>query len=116
MFGKTTLSLIVAMSVLVAPAAPIEIQKITSPHTSCCSRPALNADPCQRCPMTPSSSGSSSASTCCSVQAPCFVCHANSSEDFVAAIRSFDATRATDDPVTARFQRPPVPPPRIAFS
>jgi hypothetical protein len=113
MFGKIGLSLLLAIAVLVAPAAPIEIAKISSPD-AICSTMHMNMDPCQRCPL--SSNQTSSNSTCCSVQAPCFVGYANSSEDFVAGVSRNDFTTSANDRVSARFQRPPVPPPRVAFS
>lgn len=112
MLTRTLLSLALGLGVLVAPMAPIDLTKALSLHSSCWAH--LKIDPCQRCPL--SSNQTSSNSTCCSVQAPCFVGYANSSEDFVAGVSRNDFTTSANDRVSTRFQRPPVPPPRVAFS
>jgi hypothetical protein len=114
LMGKITLSLALTIALLAAPAAPIEIAKIASPHASSCPVMHRNMDPCQRCPMTPTSS--SSGSTCCSVQAPCFVAYSDGPNEFIAGMSSTNFKSFMNDRVTARFQRPPVPPPRDALS
>jgi hypothetical protein len=116
MFSRITLSVTLAVAVLIAPMAPIEIAKAISPHHGCCVKPAVKADPCQHCPMAPTSPASSSGSTCCSVQAPCFVGYAHGLDNFLAGIASGHFAMAVNQRVTARSQRPPVPPPRSAFS
>jgi hypothetical protein len=112
MLSRVLLSITLALGVPIAPMAPIDVAKALSPHSKCCAH--VKIDPCQRCPL--SSNQTSSNSTCCSVQAPCFVGYANSSEDFVAGVSRNDFKTSANDRVSARFQRPPVPPPRIAFS
>lgn len=114
MFGRITLALALAVAVLTAPAAPIEIAKIGSAHGTFCPVMHRNMDPCQRCPMAPNSS--SSGSTCCSVQAPCFVAYSNGPDDFIAGMSCRNFKSLMNDRVTARFQRPSVPPPRVALS
>jgi hypothetical protein len=112
--SRIAFSLVLTIAVVALPAAPIELTKAFSPKTSCSAHTKIAR--CQGCPMTPSSPSSGSGSTCCSAQAPCFVGYANSSEDFVAGVSRNDFTTSANDRVSARFQRPPVPPPRVAFS
>jgi hypothetical protein len=112
MFGKIILSLTVAFAVCLAPAAPIEVSKILASQASCCARTTDN--PCQHCPFR--SNQTSSASTCCSAQAPCFVVYSNTSDNFVAGVSRKHLANAANDAVIARAERPPVPPPRVSFA
>ena len=114
MLSRTILSLTLTIAVLAAPAAPIEFSKITSPHAKC--SPSMQIDPCQRCPLNSNQTNSNSGSACCSVQASCFVGYANASDEFVAGMDRIDFASFANDRVSARFQRPPVPPPRLQFS
>jgi hypothetical protein len=116
MLSRITLSLALTIAVLVAPATPIELAKAVSSRTSCSAHMQMKTDPCQHCPMTPPAPSSSSGTTCCSVQAPCFVGYSNASDDFVAGMRSTNVAQAVNDRVNVRFQRPPVPPPRHRLS
>jgi hypothetical protein len=112
MFSRITLALILIVAVLIAPAAPIDLSRFVSAKAGCSAR--MDTDPCQRCPVRSNQTNSNSA--CCSVQAPCFVGYANAYDDFIAATRSGEIARVLNDRITSRSQRPPVPPPRIAFS
>jgi hypothetical protein len=114
MFSRITLSLILMVAVLVAPAASIDIAKAFSSHTKCCARVQMDVDPCQRCPVNPNQTNSNSA--CCSVQSPCFVYYSDGADDFVVGMTSIAFKSLTNDRLTFRVQRPLVPPPRIAFS
>jgi hypothetical protein len=114
MFSRGALSLAISFAILVAPTAPIEITHVFSPKKNCCAHTRTNADPCHGCPI--SSGGTTAGSTCCSVQAPCFVSCVNGSDEFVAGMSSAGFAFFTNDRVTSRVQRPPVPPPRIQFS
>jgi len=116
MFSRITLSVTLAAAVLAAPMAPIEIAKAVSPQKNHCARPAKKVDPCQHCPMAPSSPASSSGSTCCSVQSPCFVSYTHDSDDFLTGIATANFAASASDRVRVRSQRPPVPPPRTTLS
>lgn len=116
MFGRTMLALVLALAVFVAPAAPIEIAKVVSPKKSCCTHQQVNVDPCHGCPMTPNSSSSSSASACCSVQAPCFVAYSHGTDGFLMGIKEIGFATSANNAVSSRSQRPPVPPPRAELS
>ena len=116
MLSKSLLSLALGIAVVIAPAAPIEIAKIVSPKKSCSSYLQVNADPCQGCPMTPSSSNSTSGSSCCSAQAPCFVCYSHFTDGFVAAMDTLRFAQFANERVKTRSRRPPVPPPRTVIS
>lgn len=109
------LSLALVVAVSIAPAAPIEITKIVSPKKGCFSHMEVNRDPCHGCPMTPASSSSNSAATCCSVQAPCFVGYAHGADNFRAGLSAIGFAMFTNIRIDPRLQRPPVPPPRAAF-
>jgi len=88
MFSRIALSLALTVAVLVAPIAPMEIAKAFSRHARCHPTTQMNIDPCQRCPMNSNQTNSNSGSTCCSVQAPCFVGYANTSDDFIPGTHS----------------------------
>jgi hypothetical protein len=112
MLSRIMLSLTLTIAVLVAPAAPIEFSRIKSSHVRC--SPAIQIDRCQRCPVN--SNQTSSNSTCCSVQSPCFNYYSNATDGFVAGMASIAFKSQANDRFTFRSQRPPVPPPRFALS
>src|ERR1043166_2666604 len=116
MFSRITLSLALVVTVALAPAAPIEITKMVSPKKGCCSHTQVHRDPGHGCPMTPASPSSNSGSTCCSLQSPCFVGYAHGSDNFLAGLNAVALAPFTNDRVSARLQRPPVPPPRSALA
>ena len=114
MLGRIIIALALSFAVFVAPAAPIELTKIVSAKSICFAH--INMDPCQRCPMHQGPASSSTGSTCCSAQAPCFVCYSHTSDNFVVGMNRVGFASFTNDRVSARFQRPSVPPPRVGFS
>jgi hypothetical protein len=116
MLSRIIVALALATSVMIAPAAPIDIAKAFSPQMKCCARTQVSVDPCKCCPISSNQTTSTSGLTCCSAQAPCFVFYANSSDDFLADVSKVQFACFANDSISTRFQRPPVPPPRIALS
>src|SRR5436309_2957404 len=112
MLSRLTLSLALILAVLVAPAAPLDLNAALTSRISCCIR--IQVDPCQSCPIN--SGPTNSGSACCSVQAPCFVCFSHGGDDFIAGMRALRFAVGENKKVTQRFQRPPIPPPRTGLS
>src|SRR5882724_12624194 len=93
--------------VLPGESAPTVQQK------TCCKD--MNMDAGVRCPINPGAASSSSA-TCCTAPAVCLLLYFGNAYAFAAGAEMSDTVLMNDDRVTARFQRPPVPPPRAQFS
>jgi hypothetical protein len=110
--ARLVLALLTLNLAVLSPVPPSELVRTAHRQDSCCAR--MDIDGGQRCPIN--SGGTSSNSTCCSAQAPCFVGYVNASDDFVVRISSIGFSSFANDCVTARSQRPPVPPPRDAVS
>jgi len=72
-------------------------------------------DACNRCPINPGGTSSSSG-TCCTTPAVCLLLYFSGSNDFVPGMNSSRMRDPSNNRVTARSQRPPVPPPRAEFS
>jgi len=70
---------------------------------------------CNRCPINPGGTSSSSG-TCCNTPAVCLLLYFGNANAFAAGAEMSGTISVNDDRATARSQRPPVPPPRIASS
>jgi len=73
------------------------------------------ADACHRCPINPGGTSSNSG-TCCTAPAVCLLLYFGNANAFAAGAEMSGTISVNDDRATARSQRPPVPPPRVAFS
>jgi hypothetical protein len=73
----------------------------------------MNMDAGARCPINP---GATSAATCCTGPAVCLLLYLGNANAFAAEAQISGTISVNDDRVTARSQRPPVPPPRPEFS
>src|SRR5438105_5147936 len=92
------------------PVLPSSSAVIVQQKHSCCAD--MNMDAPQRCPINPSGTNSTS-SMCCTGPAICLLLYFSGSNDFVPGMLGVDWRDSFNDRVTARTQRPPVPPPRI---
>jgi len=95
------------------PVVPDASATVVKQKHSCCAD--MNMDASQRCPINPSGTNSTSA-MCCTGPAVCLLLYFSGSNDFIPRMLGADWRNSFNDRVTARSQRPPVPPPRIAFS
>src|SRR6266403_2185065 len=102
-----TVSLASLTPVLPGESAPTVQQK------TCCAD--MNMDSGARCPINPGGASSSSA-TCCTAPAVCLLLYFGNANAFAAGTELSGTISVNDDRVTARSQRPPVPPPRAEFS
>jgi len=93
----------------VLPGEPVPIAQ----QKTCCVD--VNMDAGVRCPINPGGTSSSSA-TCCTAPAVCLLLYFGNANAFAAGAEMSGTISVNDDRATARSQRPPVPPPRIAFS
>ena len=112
MLSRILLSLTLAIALLVAPFAILDLKAALTSKMSCHIR--VPVDPCHGCPINSPTTNSNSA--CCSAQAPCFVSFVNNGDDFIAGMHSASFASMTNDRVNTRSQRPPVPPPRLALT
>jgi len=85
----------------------------TVQQRTCCKD--MNMDAGARCPINPGGASSSSA-TCCTAPAVCLLLYFGNANAFAAGTEISGTISVNDDRVTARSQRPPVPPPRAEFS
>ena len=102
-----TVSLASLTPVLPGESAPTVQQK------TCCAD--MNMDAGARCPINPGGTSSSSA-TCCTASAVCLLLYFGNANAFAAEAEMSGTISVNDARVTARSQRPPVPPPRAEFS
>ena len=102
-----TVSLASLTPVLPGESAPTLQQK------TCCAD--MNMDAGLRCPINPGETTSSSAA-CCTGPAVCLLLYFGNANAFAADAEVSGTISVNDDRVTARSQRPPVPPPRAEFS
>src|SRR5437660_5710718 len=82
----------------------------TAQHKICCAD--MNMDAGVRCPINPG--GTSSSATCCTASAVCLLRYFGNANAFDAEEEMSGTILVNDDLVTARSQRPPVPPPRLS--
>jgi hypothetical protein len=104
------------LSISVASLTPVlpndSVPTIQQKH-SCCAD--MNMDGGQRCPINPSGTTSSS-SLCCTGPAVCLALYFSGSNDFLPGMLSSNHLDSFNLPITARSQRPPVPPPRVSVA
>jgi hypothetical protein len=105
--------LLVTSLAALTPVVPGKLDSIAPQKHSCCAD--MNMDGGQRCPINPSGTTSSS-SLCCTGSAVCLLLYFSGSNDFVPGMLGANHLDFRNYRVTARSQRPPVPPPRIQFS
>jgi hypothetical protein len=91
--------------VLPGESAPTVQQK------TCCAD--MNMDAGVRCPINP---GGTTSATCCTSPSVCLLLYLGNANAFAAGTEISGTISVNDDRVTARSQRPPVPPPRVEFS
>jgi len=91
--------------VLPGKSAPTVQQK------TCCADMTMDAG--ARCPINP---GGTTTATCCTGPAVCLLLYFGNANAFAAEAPISGTILVNDDRVTARSQRPPVPPPRAEFS
>src|SRR6266446_208739 len=94
------------------PVLPGESGPIVQQKTCCAD---MNMDAGLRCPINPGETTSSSA-TCCTGPAVCLLLYFGNANPFAAGTEVSGTVLVNDDRLTARSQRPPVPPPRAEFS
>jgi hypothetical protein len=95
------------------PVVPGESVPVVQQKHSCCAD--MNVIGGVRCPINSGSTAPSS-STCCSGPAACLFLYFGNANLFSAQTQLSGAISMNNDRPIARSQRPPVPPPRIAFS
>jgi len=71
---------------------------------------------CHGCPANTGGMNSGFGSTCCGGQAGCCWLYFTDVARFVTGMEMVGKVGISNERVTTRAQRPPVPPPRIAFS
>lgn len=96
------------------PIVPGQIVPSPQSKTNCCAD--MNAVAGQRCPLNPTGNSSTSGSTCCVSPSTCVPLCVNSGDGFAGPSETIGPVFVNNDRVSARSQRPPVPPPRSAFS
>ena len=109
--------LLVALTLSVGallPIVPAEVSLPKSQTPSCC--PAEEVARCNSCPTTMGQTPSSFASSCCSTQSTCCALYFVRATPFSVSMRVLGTIGFSDERVTARAERPPVPPPRGQFS
>jgi len=95
------------------PVVPGEAAPVVEQKHSCCAD--MNVNSGARCPINSSSTTPSSA-MCCSGPAACLFLYFGNANSFSAQTQLSGPISLSNDSPIARSQRPPVPPPRIAFS
>jgi hypothetical protein len=95
------------------PVVPGETAPVVQQKHSCCAD--MNVKGGVRCPIS-SGSTTPSAATCCSGPAACLCLYFGNANTFSAQTQLGVAISLKNVRASARFQRPPVPPPRVAFS
>jgi len=107
--------LLAALALSLASLTPVLPGESVLPvqHKTCCAD--MNMDAGVRCPINPSGTTSSSAA-CCVGPSVCLLLYFGNANAFAAGTEMSGTISVNDDPVTARSQRPPVPPPRLAVS
>src|ERR1700736_571841 len=68
------------------PTLPDQLVPATEHKVRCCAD--MNSETPHSCPINSGANNSGSGSTCCSAQAPCFVCYSNGADDFIAGVNS----------------------------
>jgi len=95
------------------PVLPSDPVPTVQQKRFCCAD--MNMDAGQRCPINPSGTTSSS-SLCCTGPAVCLPLYFSGSNDFIPGMLSANHLDSFNLRVTARSQRPPVPPPRVSLA
>jgi len=90
------------------PVVPGESAPVVQQKHFCCAD--MNVNGGVRCPIN------SGSTTCCSGPAACLFLYFGNANLFSAQTQLSGAISMNNDRPIARSQRPPVPPPRIAFS
>jgi hypothetical protein len=114
MAGRLLLCMVAISIGLVTPMQPDEPSTTVVHKTNCCT--TMNMSDCRSCPINTSGTNSGSGSTCCTGQTGCLPLYVSDIARFVAGIRMIGKVGINDERGSARTLRPPVPPPRIAFS
>jgi hypothetical protein len=93
------------------PVLPGESVPPVQRKASCCAD--MNMDAGQRCPINP---GSTSSAACCTGPSVCLLLYFGNGDAFSAQTQMIRSISISNDRVTTRSQRPPVPPPRSVVS
>ena len=95
-----------------SPMVPPQMSFPKSVASDCCA--IMNPGACHRCPGT--MSDTTSASSCCTTQSACLALYFSKATAFSTSMHLLGVVNVSDEPVTTRIHRPPVPPPRGEFS
>ena len=96
------------------PILPRETSLAISHKASCCVD--MNTGGCHGCLTNTGETNSGLGSTCCTAQSVCLLVYLTSATSFVTEVQMIGTLGVISERATARGQRPPVPPPRIASS
>ena len=99
-----------ALSPIVSPQNFLQ----NSDSSNCCA--SMSAGTCHRCPGTMGETTSAFASSCCVTQSACCALYLTKTTPFSTSMDLLCVVGVTDEHVTTRTQRPPVPPPRGVIS
>ena len=101
---------IVALTPIVPPQMSLE-----DSHTSdCCA--TMNTGRCHSCPMPIGETSSTLGGSCCATQSACCTLYFARPAVFSTSMLLLGTVRVSDERVTTRAERPPVPPPRALFA
>src|ERR1043166_4345129 len=77
---------------------------------------SMNTGRCQSCPPVTGATASALGTSCCTIQSTCCALYFARAKPFIAGMHLIGTIGFSDERGTTRADRPPVPPPRCAFS
>jgi hypothetical protein len=109
--------LLAALALSIGCLTPIVSPQTTLTNSRTSDRCAsVNTGRCHSCPMTTGETSSAFGSSCCATQSGCCALYLTRATTFSAGVQLIGTVGVNDERATTRTQRPPVPPPRGAFS
>jgi len=105
--------LTLSIGVLTPIAAP-PVSLADSNVSDCCVK--VDAGRCHGCPTNMTETTSTFGPSCCTTQSTCCLLYFTRVTPFFARMQLIGTVGVNDERVTTRTRRPPVPPPRGAFS
>jgi hypothetical protein len=111
--AKLLLAVLVVGIGCLAPVLPDQSSHVTQQKTECCAD--INVDGSHSCPINRGANNSACGSTC-TTPAVCLLLYFGNANTFIANSQLIGTISVGNAALTARAQRPPVPPPRAAFS
>jgi len=97
-----------------APILPGQSLSAVEQKTIWCAQTSMNR--CHGCPINSGGATSACGYGFCAGPSACLCLYFNHGDDFATNGSVIDMISLNNDRIAARAQRPPVPPPRIAFS